>query len=221
ADRIAAMRPDGRYITPSEIIALLALHLVEDRKWRGSIVKTVSCSVLIDRIAGKLGLKVCETPIGFKHICKLMREEDVLIGGEESGGIGVKNYIPERDGVLLALLLLEMMADRNTGILQIMDQMEKRYGRFHYLREDIHFEGGTQRKNEILETLKNSPPNNLLGKKITQTKTFDGVKFICEDDSWLLLRFSGTESLLRVYAESDSLKFARELIGYGRKLVNS
>ena len=221
ADRIAAMRPDGRYISPSEIIALLALHLVEERKWTGGVVKTVSCSVLIDRVARKLGLKVYETAIGFKHICKLMREQDILIGGEESGGIGVKNYIPERDGILLALLLLEMMADRNSGITQIMDQMEKDFGRFHYLREDIHFEGGAEKKNEILAFLKDNLPTDLMGRKIVSVKSFDGMKFICEDDSWLLIRFSGTESLLRVYAESDSLKFVKELIQYGRKLAQS
>lgn len=220
-DRIAAMRPDGEFITPSQIIALLALHLVEDRKWSGGIVKTVSCSVLIDRVAQKLGLRLFETPIGFKHICKLMREEDILIGGEESGGIGVKDYIPERDGVLLALLILEMMAARHAGITHIMEQMEKQYGKFHYLREDISLKEDPAGKEEILENLKNNPPGELLGKKVVQVKTFDGIKFICEDDSWLLLRFSGTESLLRVYAESGSLKYARELIQYGRKLVHA
>ena len=219
ADRIGAMRPDGRLITASEIMALLALHFIEGRCWRGSLVKTVSCSFLLDRIAEKYGLEIYETPIGFKNISKIMREQNVLIGGEESGGIGVKNYIPERDGVLLGLLLLEMMAYRNAGIIQIMDVMEKEYGRFYYLREDIPFPSDESK--EFLENQKEKTPKDLLGRKIVQVKDQNGIKWICEDGSWLLLRFSGTESLLRIYAEADALKRTKDLIQYGRQLAHS
>jgi phosphomannomutase len=217
ADRIGAVSSDGKFITSSQIIALLLVHFIEDKKWTGAVVKTISGSFLIDAIARAYNLKLYETPVGFKHICKLMQTDDVLIGGEESGGIGFKNYVPERDGTLAGLLMLEMMAFRKKGIKRILRDVEKRFGRFCQERAD--FEYPDSKKAGLFLKLKESPPSSLLGKKLVEIKTYDGVKFICEDKSWLLFRASGTEPILRVYCEADSETKARRLLKFGKSLA--
>lgn len=212
-DRIGALGPDGIFINPHQIFCLLLLHLVEDRKWSGAVATTISASVLIERMTKAFGLKLYETPVGFKHICKLMRQEDILIGGEESGGIGFKNYIPERDGVLSGLLLLEIMAYRRKGIIQIMEEMYKRFGRFWYERLDIEYPD--DKKKRMVPSLKKKLRGHLLDKKITEVKDYDGLKVIAEDSSWLLFRLSGTEPILRIYAEAPTKRRVKRLIELG------
>jgi phosphomannomutase len=212
ADRIAAVAPGGVFIHPQKILGLLALHLNQDRRWKGGIVKTIAGSNLIDNIAKFLGVKLYETPVGFKYISDLMEREDIVAGGEEAGGMGVKGYIPERDGTVAGLLLLEMMVYRNKDILKILNDTEKQFGRFYYLRRDIRLEAGAGLKKE-------SPPNELLGKKIIEVKDYDGVKLICEDGSWLMLRASGTEPIMRLYAESKSLRRSEMLLELADKLI--
>jgi len=219
ADRIGAVFPKGRYINAGEIMALLLLHFVEDKKWKGAVVKTVSNTTLIERIAKKYKLKLYETPVGFKYICRLMLDEDILIGGEESGGIGVKNYMPERDGMLLGILLIEMIAHRKKGILDIMKDVEKEYGRFCYKRIDMAYPD--DKKKKLMALLKKNPPNQILKKPIKETKTYDGYKFILQDESWLIMRLSGTEPILRIYAEASSDKLAEEYLNFGRKIAES
>lgn len=216
-DRIGAISPDCSFISSSQIIALLMLHFVEDRKWTGAVVKTISGSFLIDQIASSLKLKLYETPVGFKYICKLMQTEDILIGGEESGGIGFKNYVPERDGTLAGLLLLEMMAFRKKSIKKIIDEMEKRFGRFVQKRLDMEFPD--DKKAKLFANLKNASPNDLLGEPVAEIKTYDGVKIIGKAKSWLLFRASGTEPILRIYCESSSEQKAKKLLEYGRSLA--
>jgi len=216
-DRIGAMRPDGVFITPHQIFALLLFHLVENKKWSGEVVKTISSTALIGKITEKYALKLHETPVGFKHIVKLMRHRDVLIGGEESGGIGFKNYIPERDGPLCGLLLLEMLACGKKGIIPVMKEMEKEFGSFVYLREDVHYPD--KLKKRLVPCLRKCPPAALAGEKIIEIKDYDGIKFIARDDSWLLLRLSGTEPILRIYAEAKSKKKVLELIKLGKKIA--
>lgn len=217
ADRIGAVSSDGKYITSSQIIALLLVHFVEDKKWTGAVAKTISGSFLIDEIARAYKLKLYETPVGFKHICELMQTKDILIGGEESGGIGFKNYIPERDGTLAGLLLLEIMAYRKKSIRQILKDIEKRFGKFCQQRIDMEY--SDNKKTALFSKLKERPPARLLDKKITETKTYDGVKFICEDKSWLLLRASGTEPILRIYCESDSNDRVKKLLQFGKSFA--
>ncbi|MCM8779110.1 MAG: phosphoglucomutase/phosphomannomutase family protein [Candidatus Omnitrophica bacterium] len=219
ADRVSCVRPDGKIINAGQILSLIILHFLEDRKWRGAIVKTISNTTLLDKIAQKYNLKLYETPVGFKYIVRLMREEDILAGGEESGGIGVKNYIPERDGMLTGLLVLEMMAYRNKSILEIMEEMEKEFGRFYYLREDIPYP--EELKRELFIKLKARPFENILNKKIIKIKDFDGVKFILADESWLLFRLSGTEPILRIYAEAHTQRFAENLLSFGKEFALS
>ena len=215
ADRIGAVDEKGNFISSHKIVSLILLHFVEDKKMTGHVVKTISGTSLISKIAGKYKLKLHETPVGFKHICKIMREEDVLIGGEESGGIGFKNYIPERDGVLSGLLLMEMMAQRKKSISAILKDIENEYGKFFTKRLDMEYP--EEKKKKIVSTLKDSPPEKLLGKKVTEVKSFDGIKFICEDSSWILFRLSGTEPILRIYAEANTKRGVDSLIDWGKK----
>lgn len=217
ADRIGAVTPKGEFIGAGQIMALLLLHFVEDKKWTGSVVKTITNTTLIERITQKYKMKLHETPVGFKYICRLMLDEDVLIGGEESGGIGVKNYMPERDGILLGILLVEMMAQRKKGILRIMDDVEKEYGSFRYARIDMEYPD--DKKKKLMEYLKLNPLKEVLGRPVKELKSYDGYKFIMEDDSWLTLRLSGTEPILRIYAETSTDKLAREYLEYGKQIA--
>ena len=214
ADRIAAVAGGGVFIHPQKILGLLALHLNQDRLWSGGIVKTICGTAMADKIADFLKVRLYETPVGFKYISNLMESEDILVGGEEAGGIGFKGYIPERDGMVAGLLLIEMMAYRNKNVLQLLNEMERKFGRYYYLRRDIQLDQMVQIKKENL-------PKALLGLKVVQLKDYDGIKLVCEDSSWLMFRGSGTEPIIRVYAESQSLKKSMALIGIGEKLINA
>ncbi|RKY31094.1 MAG: phosphoglucomutase/phosphomannomutase family protein [Candidatus Omnitrophota bacterium] len=212
ADRIACVAPGGVFISPQKILGLLALHLHQDKGFTGGIVKTIAGTTMIDKIADFLKVKLYETPVGFKYISELMEKEDILTGGEEAGGMGVKGYIPERDGIVAGLLLIEMMVYRNKNILKILNEMEKQFGRYYYLRKDIQLKKKIKLKKENL-------PKDILGKKVLQVKDYDGFKLICEDDSWLMLRVSGTEPIVRVYGEAKSLARSKKLIAYGSEMV--
>lgn len=214
ADRVACVARGGQFIHPQKILGLLALHLNQDRGWSGGIVKTIAGTAMIDHIARFLGVKLYETPVGFKYISSLMGKENILTGGEEAGGMGVKGYIPERDGTVAGLLLLEMMAYRNRNILKILNEMEKQFGRYYYLRDELTLEESIELKNTGL-------PGALLGNKVVCVKDFDGIKMICEDESWLMLRASGTEPIVRIYAESKALSHSKKLIGLGKKIVRA
>jgi len=212
ADRIAAVAPGGIFIHPQKILGLLALHLNQDRKWSGGIVKTVAGTTMLDHIASFLKVKLYETPVGFKYISSLMETQDIITGGEEAGGMGVKGYIPERDGIMAGLLLLEMMVYRNKNILEILNETEKRFGRYYYLREDLPLE-------KRIEPGKEKFPDELLGKKVIRMNDSDGIKLICQDESWLMFRASGTEPIMRIYSEARSLSRAKKLLEYGKDLI--
>jgi len=212
ADRIAAVAPSGVFIHPQKILGLLALHLHQDRKWSGAIVKTIAGSTMIDHIAKFLKVKLYETPVGFKYISNLMEKEDIVAGGEEAGGMGVKRYIPERDGTVGGLLLLEMMVYRNKDMLKILNETERRFGRYYYLRQDLELSRSVEPKKEDL-------PQELLGKKVVQVKDYDGIKLICEDESWLMFRGSGTEPIMRIYCEAKSLDTSKKLLRLGEKII--
>lgn len=212
ADRIAAVCGAGVFVHPQKILGLLAMHLSQDRKWSGGIVKTVCGTVMIDRIAEFLNVKLYETPVGFKYISNLMETEDVVAGGEEAGGMGVKNYIPERDGSMAGLLLLEMMVYRKKNMLQILNETEKKFGKYYYLRDDLHLEKRVEPKKETL-------PSELLGLRVVRINDSDGIKLICEDESWLMFRGSGTEPIMRLYAESKSLIKSRKLLELGKAII--
>jgi len=214
ADRIAAFAGKGEFINPQKVLGLLILHLIQDRKMSGGVVKTLVGSNLVDNICAKLGLKLHETPVGFKYISELMIKEDILVGGEEAGGMGFKNYIPERDGSLAGLLLLEMMAYRKKPMLAILKDMEKEFGRYYYLR--------TEMKLKSMGAVDISPlkgTSEVLGKKVVKLNDKDGLKFMLEDTSWLMLRASGTEPIIRIYAESKNEEISRKMLDFGKELI--
>jgi phosphomannomutase len=215
ADRIAAVDSKGHYIPPQKILGLLSLHLHQDRKWSGGIVTTIAGTTMLEHIAKDLGVVLHETPVGFKYISNLMETKDILVGGEEAGGMGLKNYIPERDGTLAGLMLVEMMIHRKKKIDRILAEMEKKYGRYYYLRMDLKLKS----KDYVLD-LKQLKVDSLLGKKVVNVKDYDGMKLICEDESWLMFRASGTEPKMRIYSEAKSLKRAQGLINLGGEIVS-
>ncbi len=212
ADRIAAVAPGGVFIHPQKILGLLALHLNQDRHWSGGLVKTICGSTMMDNIAKFLGIKLYETPVGFKYISNLMETEDIVAGGEEAGGMGVKGYIPERDGTMAGLLLIEMMVYRNKNILKILNETEKAFGKYYYVRQDLHLAKRIEPKKENL-------PSELLGKKVVEVKDYDGIKLICGDESWLMFRGSGTEPIMRTYAEAKNLAQAKKLLALGKDII--
>lgn len=219
ADRLGVAAPNGKLLTGHKVMVLLLLHLLEDRKMRGDVVQTICGTVLIEKICKKYNLKMHETPVGFKYICDVMRKEDTLLGGEETGGVAFKDYIPERDGILSGLLILEMMMARKKPLLDILKTIDREYGTYEYRRLDVKYPD--EKKPRLMEFLKNAPPKDMLGKKVVKIKDIDGYKFICEDSSWLMMRLSGTEPILRVYAEASSETRALKILEFGKGLANS
>ncbi len=216
ADRIAAVAKGGDFIHPQKILGLLILHLARNRGRKGGVVKTICGTTMIDNIAKKLGLKLYETPVGFKYISDLMVKERIIAGGEEAGGMGLQDYIPERDGTLAGLLLLEMMVYQKKDMKRIVEDMEKEFGKFYYKVHNVTLSKG-QSKPDLAEF---SKIDNVLGKKVVSVKDFDGVKLTCEDGSWVMLRPSGTEPLVRIYGEATSKARLEKLIQFGESYLN-
>lgn len=214
ADRLGVALPNGKLLTGHKVMSVLLLHLLEDRSMRGGVIQTICGTFLIDKVCKKFGIKMYETAVGFKYICELMLKKDILIGGEETGGVAFKNSIPERDGILSGLLILEMMAMKKKKILDILRAIDKEYGTYEYKRLDLKYPD--EKKPVLMASLSANPPKNILGKKVVDIKTTDGHKFICDDGSWLMLRLSGTEPILRVYAEAPTEKQALEILEFGK-----
>ena len=217
ADRVGAMDAYGNFVDSHRIFALVLRHLYEDRGLRGSVVKTVSTTTLIDKLCAKYGLTLHITPIGFKNICEWMLKEPVLIGGEESGGIGVLGYIPERDGPLMSLMLLETMATRKKRLEEQIAELMAEFGPHEYQRVDLHPEPA--KMPAVVKSLTEDNPDEIAGLKVQKIDRTDGTKFFFDNDAWLLLRASGTEPVVRVYAESSSQEKVSELIAAGLGLV--
>ncbi len=220
ADRIGAMDERGNFVDPHKIMALALRHLVERRGWTGPVVRTVSTTRMIDRLAKKYGLPVYETPVGFNHIADYMLREDILIGGEESGGISFRGHIPEGDGVLMGLLLIEIVATSGATLHELIEDLLSQVGPAYYQRQDLRLRR-PMAKDQMTRHLVNSAPTKIAGEGVVEISTMDGVKYILADDSWLLIRPSGTEPVLRVYAEGRSQEMVREMIGYGEQVAAS
>jgi phosphomannomutase len=220
ADRIGAMDERGNFVDPHKIMALSLKYLVEQRGWTGSVVRTVSTTRMIDRLAKRYGLTVHETPVGFNHIADYMMAEDVLIGGEESGGISFKGHIPEGDGPAMGLLLVEIIAKSGKTLGQLIDELLNDVGPAFYERADLRLSRPVAKK-EMTDFLVNQAPAEIGGLRVAEVSSRDGVKYILADDSWLLIRPSGTEPVLRVYAEGRSQPIVKELLGYGQKVAES
>lgn len=216
ADRLGVVDETGRYVSIQLVFAMLLLHLLRQRGERGAVVvKSSNSTVLIDRICAAHGLRCVEVPVGFKWVCQQMREHDVLLGGEESGGIGFRGHIPERDGLLANLMLLEMLAVTGKKLSRIGADIQREFGASAYDRIDRPFP--LEHRQGLLEHLQQHPPARLLDAPVREIKTFDGVKYIAADDSWLMFRTSGTEPIIRIYAEARSACRVRALLDWGRQ----
>jgi len=219
ADRVGAVDEKGEYLTTHKLLAILLYFLVEKKKLSGGVVLTVSQSVLVKRMAKKYGFKIYEVPVGFKNIAELMLKEDILIGAEESNGIGCKLcYIPERDGILNSLLLLEAITAFNMKPGKLVEKLHNEFGSFYYERTDIHIPSPQMGK-DFVEKLKKSPPKEINNLKVENIQTIDGVKLLLEDESWLLFRASGTEPLLRIYSEAQTRDDVLKNLRLGEKLL--
>jgi phosphomannomutase len=216
ADRIGAMTPGGDFVDPHSIFALSLRYLVEERGWRGDVVKTVSTTQMVNRLCEQYRLDCFETPVGFNHICDLMLSRDVLIGGEESGGISIKGHIPEGDGILMGLLLLEMIAQSGQSLTDNLRSLYEQFGRLYYERRDFQVEGCS--KEELVAILKSSAPDEVDGVSLNAINDLDGVKYLFADGAWVLMRPSGTEPVLRVYAEALSREQVGALLELGQRV---
>jgi len=217
-DRIGAMDALGNFVDPHHIFALTLKHLVEERGWTGTVVKSVSTTRMVDRLASRLGLPVVETPVGFNHIADRILNDDVLIGGEESGGLSIKGHIPEGDGVMMGLLLLEIMAAAEAPLHQLVDELQAEVGPTCYARRDIPLRIPIAKK-KMVDQLVGEAPASMGGEGVADVTVLDGVKYVLADDSWLLIRPSGTEPVLRVYAEARDEGMVDTLLGYGERFA--
>ncbi|AEB06323.1 phosphoglucomutase/phosphomannomutase alpha/beta/alpha domain I [Coriobacterium glomerans PW2] len=217
ADRVGAIDERGRFVNPHKIIALLATHLVRNRNESGRVVLNLSASALTRRVARALGCRVTIKPVGFRYIYEEMRKGDVLIGGEEAGGIGIPWHVPERDGLLVNLLLCEMMAMSHKPLGALVEEMEGVYGSTFYTRRDLRLEA------EVIETfrtlLPGLNPKRVAGRAPIHVSHMDGLRLEFDDESWLLLRPSGAEPVVRVYAEAATIELRDELLEVGCDLA--
>jgi phosphomannomutase len=219
ADRIGAVDARGEFVDPHTIFALSLRHLVEVKGWRGSVVKTVSTSQMVNRLADRYGLVLHETPVGFNYICDYMLKEPVLIGGEESGGISVRGHIPEGDGILMGLLLLEVMAHGRKPLRVLVEDLQTEVGPFVYDRRDLKTR--PFRKAALVSAMMARPPASIAGVAVSSVDNSDGVKFHLSGDAWLLVRPSGTEPVLRIYAEAATSQTVQALLTEGAALAQA
>ncbi len=201
-DRLGVVGPKGEYISPHQVLALLTLHLYRTRGWRGEVAKGFAIGVQVDRVCEAYGLPLHVTPIGFKYIAELMLSRDILIGGEESGGFGIRGHLPERDGLLSALLLVELMVAEGKGIGELVEELVALAGPAVYRRRDYLLRPSFGQR--LSERLAQAPPERLARLRVVRMEDLDGRKFWLENGAWVLIRPSGTEPVLRVYIEAPT-----------------
>ncbi len=215
-DRFGVLDANGSFISPNKLIALLFDYLAESRDWNGGVARSVATSHLVDRVAQLRGLPVYETPVGFKYIGELINEGKIILGGEESAGLSIKGHYPEKDGILACLLAAEAVAARGASLTEQLEALYQRTGRLESGRIGVRLTA------QVMQSLKDrlsEAPADIGGRRITQTNRMDGVKFIFTDGSWLLLRPSGTEPVVRIYAESETAMDVEVLLEQGRKYL--
>ncbi|MGO0123581.1 phosphoglucomutase/phosphomannomutase family protein [Desulfothermobacter acidiphilus] len=203
ADRLGVISQEGRYVTPNQVLALLCYYLYAYRGWHGPVARTVATTHLVDRVAHAFGAEVKETPVGFKYLGRLLREEGCICAGEESGGLSVRGHVPEKDGILAGLLVAEMAAARGGSLLRLWEELVERFGELVSQRRD--YLTTEEEKKRIMHFLQRWPEKSeLAGQEVVKRTTIDGVKVVLADGSWILVRPSGTEPVFRVYAEAAS-----------------
>ncbi len=217
ADRVGLVDEKGRFINQLQVFGLLTYYLLEVKGWRGPIVKSLSTTSMVNKLGELYGVPVHETPVGFKHIGPKMIETGAIIGGEESGGFAFDRHIPERDGILAALFLLELILKRNKTPSQVLDELFAKVGPHFYDRLDLTYPA--ELRPTILQRVADAHPDILGGQRVRDISTSGGYKYTLDDGSWLLIRFSGTEPLLRIYTETRSAAAVTQLLEEGRKLA--
>ena len=216
ADRFGVVDSAGQYISANQCLALMYVHLLEHRGMRGPIARTVATSGILDAIAKKHGQEAIETPVGFKWIGAAIEEQGAILGGEESNGMSMKGHTPGKDGILADLLLAEIWAVNKQPLSVLYQKMMKKYGSFYSTRTDLHLTDDA--KNALMETMQTKTPREFGGSKVASKVLLDGVKLNLEDGSWLLMRPSGTEPLVRVYLEARTQKRLKELQAAAQQL---
>ena len=218
ADRIGGMMGDGQLLTTHQIICLLLRHFIKNRKGQGRAVKALTTTSMVDVMCKRHGLSLTETGVGFKYICEEMLQGDVLLGFEESGGIGFPGHVPERDGILAGLMILELLATERTPLTKLLSELTQDYGHFAYDRIDTHYP--LEKRAHLMQFAAANAPKDLLGSPIDKIQTFDGVKYTARCGSWLMLRGSGTEPVLRIYAEGPTQPCVARLLDMGQSIAN-
>jgi len=217
ADRVGGMDGRGNYLSTHQLICLLLHHSVVNRQGRGRVVKALTTTSMVDKMCAAHGLELVETGVGFKYIAAEMIKGGVLLGVEESGGISLPNHIPERVGIAAGLVRVALLATERLSMNRLIARLVKRFGPHRYDRIDTHFP--LEKRGALMEFLQHNPPATLLRSPVVGMKTYDGVKFIARDTSWLMLRGSGTEPILRIYAEAGSEVEVRQLLKLGVRLT--
>ncbi|HIY83272.1 MAG TPA: phosphoglucosamine mutase [Candidatus Rubneribacter avistercoris] len=218
ADRIGAVDEHGNFVNPHRIITLIVSHLAEDKGLSGRVVSTITASAMLARQCKRLGLELVSTPVGFKWIYAEMEKGGVMVGGEESGGIGIPGHVMERDGLLMALLLCETMAQRGMSLGQLVDDMFSKVGRLEFERQGLSITE-EQMARFRAEVVPGFAPAEVCGKKVVDVDRRDGVKFYLEGDAWLMMRPSGTEPLVRIYAEAETTDEVRALLEEAKRVI--
>jgi phosphomannomutase len=213
ADRVGGMDGRGRPLTTHQIICLLLHHFIVNRQGRGRVIKAVTTTSMVDKMCAHYGLELVETGVGFKYICAEMLKGNVLLGFEESGGIGFPDLMPERDGIAAGMMLLELLATARLSVNELLRRLTRQFGPHHYARLDTPFP--LEKRAALMDFCKANPLAKLAGSPVVRVNSIDGVKFIAANGAWLMLRGSGTEPILRIYAEAGSDAAARKLIADG------
>jgi phosphoglucomutase len=216
ADRFAVVDNDGAFINANQVLALTLYHLAKNRRWAGSVVRTVATSHLVDAVAGMFGVPVRETPVGFKYIGALMESEPVIVGGEESGGLSVKGHVPEKDGILACLLMCELAAYEGKPLKRILKEIQARTGTI--LSQRINLRVTPERKEQLLEQFAGGL-DKFAGLRVSRTIVNDGYKFLLGDGCWVMFRASGTEPVFRCYLEASSVRQLSALREAARQLL--
>jgi phosphomannomutase len=218
-DRIGAIDRSGAFVTPHQILALLVWHLAGTRNLPGDIAKTFSVTKLIDKLAAKFGRKLHEVPIGFKYICELMLEKNILIGGEESGGIGTSLYLPERDATVSALFLAELMAWHGKSLGELLAALHAEFGEYHYGRVDLELKPG--QKEKAISRFSDGKLGRVLDFPVVQREDMDGIKLYLGEVGWVMVRASGTENVLRIYSETSRAETTRRVLDAATQIVQA
>jgi len=219
ADRVGIIDENGRFLTQLQTCALLTLYLLETRGERGALVKTVTMTSMLYRLGEIFGVPVFETPVGFKYVAPVMTRENALIGGEESGGYGFRGHIPERDGILAGLYFLDFMVKTGKTPSELLTYLYEKVGPHYYQRLDQEFPAAE--RPAIITRIKETTPEKIAGMKVDHFDTTDGFRYHLIDRSWLLIRFSGTEPVLRIYAEAGRPERVTELLAAGKDLTGT